>query len=105
MPDRIHVIPDELRTAAEHHRQRAEYLATIPSSHDQIQASLDSLGPIYGELAEAGRRLLDERRRCYEDQAADHAEMAQHLTTVAALWEQHEQDAAAAFRALTDDHR
>lgn len=104
MTEPIRVVPDDLRAAAGKHRETAEYLSTIPSSHSAIQASLDSLGPIYGGLAEAGRQLLEERRQCYADQAADHAAMARDLETVAAMWEQHEHDAAAEFRGLRDDH-
>lgn len=105
MTDDIHVVPDNLRQAAAQHRQTAEYLATIPASHPAIQASLDSLGPIYRGLADAGRQLLEERRRSYESQAAEHAELAAHLTAAAALWEQHERDGAAAFGAIADDPR
>ncbi|MGH3563286.1 MAG: ESX-1 secretion-associated protein [Mycobacterium sp.] len=104
MAEQIHVVPDSLREAAGHHQQTSEYLSTIPSSHSAIQASLDSLGPIYSGLREAGRQLLEERRQCYEGQAAEHADMAHNLTTVAAMWEQNEQDAAAKFRGIVDDH-
>ncbi len=104
MAEQIHVLVDRLREAAGQHREAAEYLATIPASHPEIQASLDSLGPIYSDLAEAGRHLLEQRRRCYADQAADHADIADNLTTAAALWEQHEQEAAGEFRSLGDDN-
>lgn len=102
MADQIQVVTADLRRAASQHQQTAEYLATIPASHPEIQASLDSLGPIYSGLAEAGRELLEQRRRCYESQAAEHAEMAHQLTTAAELWEQHDQQAADTFRALGD---
>jgi hypothetical protein len=102
--DQVRVVPDSLREAAGHHRETSEYLSTIPSSHSEIQASLDSLGPVYSGLREAGRELLEERRQCYEGQAAEHADMAQNLTTAAAMWEQHEQDGAAEFRGVADDH-
>jgi hypothetical protein len=101
--DRIRVVTSSLREAAGHHQQTAEYLSTIPSSHSDIQSSLDSLGPIYSGLAEAGRELLEERRQCYEGQAAEHADMAHNLTTTATLWEQHEQDAAAELRGVVDN--
>lgn len=104
MTEPIHVVTGNLRAAAGKHRETAEYLSTIPSSHSEIQASLDSLGPIYRGLAEAGRQLLEERRQCYAEQAAEHAAMAHNLNTVAAMWEQHEHDAAAEFRGLGDDH-
>lgn len=50
MTDRIHVQPAHLRQAAAHHQQTADYLRTVPSSHDAIRESLDSLGPIFSEL-------------------------------------------------------
>jgi hypothetical protein len=103
--DQIRVVTDSLREAAGHHRETSEYLSTIPSSHSEIQASLDSLGPIYSGLAEAGRELLEQRRQCYEGQAAEHADMAHNLTTAATLWEQHDQDAAAKLRGVVDDDR
>ena len=68
MADRIHVVPAHLREAAGHHQETSEYLRTLPSSHEAIQQSLDSLGPIFGELREAGRELLEQRRLCYEQQ-------------------------------------
>jgi len=52
MADRIHVVPANLREAAGHHQETSEYLRTLPSSHQAIQQSLDSLGPIFGELRE-----------------------------------------------------
>lgn len=105
MTDEIRVVPADLREAAAKHRQTAEYLATMPASHDAIQASLDSLGPIYGGLAEAGRRLLEERRRSYEGQSAEHTEMAEQLSAAAAMWERHEHDGAAAFADLSDEQQ
>src|SRR6202046_5883923 len=94
MADRIHVVPANLREAAGHHQGPSDYLRTLPSSHDAIQESLDSLGPIFGDLREAGRELLEQRRQCYEQQADNHAEIADNLTKSAAMWEQHEADAA-----------
>ena len=73
MADRIHVVPANMREAADQHQEVSDYLRTVPSSHPAIQESLDSLGPIFSELREAGRELLEERRRCYEQQADDHA--------------------------------
>lgn len=102
MAEDIHVETESLREAAGHHQRTSEYLSTIPLSHSEIQASLDSLGPIYAGLAEAGRQLLDDRQQCYEAQAAEHAEMARNLTAAAQLWEQSERDAAAKFRGIVD---
>ncbi len=105
MADRIHVVPDHLRAAAGHHQETSDYLRTIPATHAAIQASLDSLGPIFGELREAGRDLLELRRQCYEQQADDHADMSQKLTTSAAIWEQHETDASRDLRGIADGGR
>jgi hypothetical protein len=77
-------------------------LRTIPASHAAIQASLDSLGPIFGELRDAGRDLLELRRQCYEQQADDHADMAHNLTASAAMWEQHEEDASRDLGGIVD---
>src|SRR5580693_2261508 len=105
MADRIHVVPAQLREAAGHHQDTSDYLRTIPASHAAIQASLDSLGPIFSELRDAGRELLELRRQCYEQQAADHADLADKLTDSAAMWEQHEQDAAGKFGDIVDRGR
>jgi hypothetical protein len=105
MADSIRVVPAHLREAASHHRETSDYLRTVPSSHPAIQESLDSLGPIFGELREAGRELLELRRQCYEQQADDHADMADKLTMSAAMWEQHERDAARSFRGIVDGGR
>ena len=94
MADRIHVVPAHLREAAARHQQTSDQLRTVPSSHAAIQESLDSLGPIFSELREAGRELLERRRQCYEQQADDHADIAHNLHTSAAMWEQHEQESA-----------
>lgn len=105
MTEPIHVVPAHLREAAVHHQETSEYLRTVPSSHAAIQESLDSLGPIFGELRDAGRELLELRRQCYEQQADDHADMAEKLTVSAAMWEEHEQDAARNFGGLVDGGR
>jgi len=94
MADRIHVVPAQLREAAVHHEQTCDYLRTVPSTHPAIQESLDSLGPIFGELREAGRELLELRRQCYEQQADNHSEMAHNLRMSASMWDQHEEQAA-----------
>ncbi|OBA69372.1 hypothetical protein A5641_15765 [Mycobacterium sp. 1554424.7] len=105
MADPIRVVPAHLREAAAHHQETSDYLRTVPSSHAAIQESLDSLGPIFGELRDAGRELLELRRQCYEQQADDHADMAEKLGISAAAWEQHEQDAARDFGGLIDGGR
>lgn len=102
MADRIEVVPAHLREVAGHHQQTSEHLRAIPASHAAIQESLDSLGPIFSELREAGRELLEARRQCYEQQADEHADIAHNLHTSATMWEQHEQDAAGKLGGLLD---
>jgi len=105
MADPIRVVPAHLREAAAHHQETSDYLRTVPSSHAAIQESLDSLGPIFGELRDAGRELLELRRQCYEQQADDHADMAEKLGVSATVWEQHEHDAARNFGGIIDGGR
>lgn len=102
MADQIHVVPAQLREAAAHHDQISDYLRTVPSSHAAIQESLNSLGPVFGELRDAGHDLLELRRQCYEQQADDHADLARNLRTSATMWEQHEQDAARNLGSIVD---
>lgn len=103
MADRIHVVPDHLRQAAGHHQETSEYLRTLPSSHQAIQESLDSLGPIFGELREAGRELLEQRRVCYEQQADSHSRMAENLTKSASMFEEQEAQSVQRLRRIADD--
>lgn len=103
MAERIHVVPDELRRAARNHQDTAEQLSTVPMGHADILASLDSLGPIFGELRDAGRELLDQRRACYEQQAAAHAELATNLRHAADVWELQDSAAAAELGRITQD--
>ena len=92
-----------LREAAARHSETSEYLRTVPATHQAIQDSLDSLGPIFADLREAGRELLEQRRQCYQQQADDHAEMAAGLTEAAGRWEEHEEERAGAFRSVLDE--
>ena len=94
MADRIHVVPARLREAADHHQQTADYLRTVPSTHPAIMESLESLGPIFSELRDAGRELLELRRQCYQQQAEEHADIADRLRVAAASWDQHEDQAS-----------
>lgn len=105
MAERLNVAPDELRQAAGEHRDTADYLATVPTGHAGIMATLESLGPIFAEFREAGRELLDQRRVCYEQQAAAHAELADRLLEAAERWEQHDGDAAGRLRNVTEGGR
>lgn len=105
MDDRIVIEPEKLREAARHHADAADYLRTVPGTHGAIQESLDSLGPIFGDLREAARELLEQRRLCYEQQADEHAQMADSLHRSATLWEEHEADSAQRMSALLDEER
>ncbi len=105
MAERLNVVPEELRRAAREHRDAAEHLAAAPSRTADIMATLDSLGPVFAEFRDAGAELLDQRRACYEQQAAAHAELADRLSDAAATWEAHDAEAAAQLRSLTEDDR
>jgi hypothetical protein len=105
MAERLNVVPEELRQAAGEHRDTADYLARVPSGHADIMATLESLGPIFAELREAGRELLDQRRICYEQQAAAHAELADRLLDAAGAWERHDADAARQLRDVAEGAR
>ncbi|MDT5254465.1 MAG: hypothetical protein QOH07_3419 [Mycobacterium sp.] len=105
MADRIHVVPANLREAAGHHQETSDYLRTLPSSHNAIQESLDSLGPIFSELREAGRELLEQRRQCYEQQADSHAKVADNLTKSASMFEEQESASVRRLQRIADDTR
>jgi len=101
MADRLTVVPADLRRAAGEHRAAAERLSGIGANNAEIMTSLDSLGPVFGDLRAAGRALLEERRASYEQQAAAHDELANRLTEAAAAWENHDADAAQRLRNIT----
>ena len=99
----INVDSSNLRSAATQHDAAAQYLRTVPDTHADIQASLDSLGPIFAGLREAGRELLEQRKACYYQQADDHADMCTHLDTAATTWEQSEAERARRVQAVCKD--
>lgn len=99
---RLHIVPADLRQAAGEHRITADQLGAMPARHADIMATLESLGPIFAEFRTTGEHLLEERRVCYEQQAAAHAELADRLSGAADLWEQHEQDAANRLRDVAE---
>ncbi|WP_099024392.1 ESX-1 secretion-associated protein [Mycolicibacterium palauense] len=105
MADRVHVVPAQLRDAAAEHAATSEHLRAMPSSHGEIQESLDSLGPIFGELRDAATELLEQRRRCYEQQADDHQLMADNLRRSAELWEEQDARAAQQLGSVHDESR
>ncbi|BBX24593.1 hypothetical protein MTER_40040 [Mycolicibacter terrae] len=102
MPEKIHVDQGVLTNAAGNHRQASEYLATVTASHEGIQTSLGALGPIYGDFRRAAGELLDARKDCYDDQSSEHGQVSDNLNLAVATWNKHEEDAAKAFRHLTD---
>ena len=102
MSQPIHVDQAVLADAAAHHREASDYLSAVPSSHAAIEASLQSLGPIYGDFRQAAGALLEARKNCYDDQAAQHAAMADNLDQAAQTWNAHEESSAADYRGLVD---
>lgn len=100
--DRINVVPADLRGAAREHLATADQLVAAPNDNDEVMASLESLGPIFAELREAGRELLGQRRVCYQEQAAAHADLAGRLSRAADVWEQQDADAADRLRAVAE---
>ncbi len=98
MAEHLNVVPAQLRQAAGEHRDTADHLATVPGRQADVRSTLESLGPIFAEFRDAGRELLDQRKVCYEQQAAAHAELAHRLDRAADLWEQHDEDAARQLR-------
>ena len=100
MAEHLNVVPAQLRQAAGEHRETAEHLAAVPSRQADIMSTLESLGPIFAEFRDAGKELLDQRRVCYEQQAAAHTELAARLTSAADRWEHHDEDAARQLRDL-----
>ena len=103
MAEHINVVPADLRQAARDHHATAEQLSAAGSADADVRASLESLGPIFAELRDAGRDLLGERRTCYQQQAAAHADIADKLAAAADAWEFHDGDAAALLRDVTGD--
>ncbi len=102
MAEHLNVVPEDLRRAAREHRQTAETLGAVPAGHADVMASLDSLGPIFAEFRSAGAELLDQRRSCYQQQAAAHAEMADRLNQAAAAWETQDAEAAQRLRNVAE---
>jgi hypothetical protein len=103
MADHITVLPADLRQAARDHRETAEQLNAAGCADAEVRASLESLGPIFAELRDAGRDLLAERRACYQQQAVAHADLAERLLAIADAWEFHDADGAALLRDVMRD--
>jgi len=98
MTEHLNVVPAQLRQAAGEHRDTADHLAAVPGRQGDIMSTLESLGPIFAEFRVAGGELLDQRRACYQHQAAAHADIAERLDRAADFWEQHDEDAARRLR-------
>lgn len=94
MTEKLNVVPDDLRRAADAHREIAEQLSTACASHPAVIATLQSLGPVFADLRAVGHRLLEERRECYRQQAAAHGDLADTLCQAATVWECHDSDSA-----------
>jgi hypothetical protein len=105
MAERLNVSPEELREAARAHREIADNLRTAGSHGAAVMATLESLGPVFAELRDAGRDLLVQRRACYEQQALAHADLADQLSHAADVWVQHAADAAGDLCAVVEDGR
>ena len=102
MAERLNVVPEDLRRAAREHRETADQLAAVPAGNAEVMASLESLGPIFADLCDAGQELLDQRRACYEQQAAAHADLAEQLSRAADVWEQQDAEGAERLRAVAE---
>jgi hypothetical protein len=105
MAERLNISPEELREAARAHRETADNLRTAGSHDAAVMATLESLGPVFADLRDAGRELLVQRRACYEQQALAHADLADQLSHAADVWGQHAADAAGSLRAVVEGGR
>lgn len=105
MTEHLDIAPEELRQAARHHRRTAEQLRTVSAGNADIMDTLTSLGPVFAELRDAGRQLLEERRSCYQRQADAHDDLAVRLDHAAAAWEEQDTGAARQIRSVTTDPR
>jgi len=105
MTERINISPEELRQVARTHRETADNLRTAGSHDAAVMATLESLGPVFADLRDAGRDLLAQRRTCYEQQALAHAGLADQLSQAADAWEHHDADAVGDLRAVIEGGR
>lgn len=103
MSEHIHVNENILMDAALHHQEAADYLASVAASHEAVQATLNSLGPIYSEFRQAAASLLEARKHCYDQQSEEHSAVATNLRRAVQMWTEQEDHAATTFRGLTDE--
>lgn len=101
MADNLNVVPEDLRRAALEHLETADRLRAVPAEHPRIMAALESLGPVFAELRDAGSELLEQRRSCYEQQAAAHADLADRLREAAEAWDRQDAEDARRLRDVT----
>jgi len=76
-----------------------------PAIINEWHVAKPALGPIFGELREAGRELLEQRRLCYEQQADSHSQIADNLTKSASMWEAQDAESAQEIKRISDDGR
>lgn len=81
---------DNQRDAGNRHLEQRDYLASVPSNHEEIVAWARSLGPIYTEFTDELTNLLNDRRGFYDDAAAGEDQLGTGLHKTAALWDDHE---------------
>lgn len=84
----------ELRESATAHRIIADEIAATSVAHLAVTAMLDSLGPVFADLRNAGHMLLEQRASCYQRLSAVHAGLSDNLIHVAQEWERADGDAA-----------
>ena len=104
MADSIHVVPAHLREAAAHHQETSDYLRTVPSSHAAIQESLDSLGPIFGELRDADATCSSSGGNATSSKPTT-TPTWRRTNVSATMWEQHDEDAARELGGIVDGGR
>ncbi len=86
----IRVDTDNQRDAGNRHLEQRDYLASIPSNHEEILAWARSLGPIHKEFADELENLLTDRRGFYNDASAGEDQLGTGLHNAATAWEDNE---------------
>lgn len=98
MTELIQLTTRELRANAAAQHTIAEELAAESGAHVELTSMLDALGPVFADLRDAGRMLLDQRASCYQQLAAIHGDLSDKLTHAAQEWEGADGDAASRLR-------
>lgn len=89
------------RDAGNRHLEQSDYLASIPSNHEEIVAWARSLGPIHKDFADELETLLQDRRGFYNDASAGEDQLGTGLHNTAALWDDHEDRGSAELNAAS----